>query len=157
MQATQNTAALLGRVAMSVIFIHGGWGKLLAPAGTQAILASHDLPMMQLGWIFAVVVELGGGLAILFGLFTRPVGLVLAIWCVATALIAHTKFADRKSGDPFFEKHGDDGRVSLRRGIRRPRLESRRMVSDALLRCDSRLAKSWRAVSRSRSVWAPSS
>jgi hypothetical protein len=22
---------------------------------------------------------------------TRPVGLVLAIWCVATALIAHTK------------------------------------------------------------------
>ena len=49
MQATQNTAALLGRVAMSVIFIHGGWGKLLAPAGTQALLASHDLPMMQLG------------------------------------------------------------------------------------------------------------
>ena len=37
---------------------------------------------------------MGGGLAILFGLFTRPVGLVLAIWCVATALIAHTNFAD---------------------------------------------------------------
>jgi putative oxidoreductase len=41
------------------------------------------------------VVELGGGLAILFGLFTPPVGLVLAIWCVATALIVHTNFADR--------------------------------------------------------------
>jgi hypothetical protein len=36
-----------------------------------------------------------GGLAILLGLFTRPVGLVLVIWCVATALIAHTNFADR--------------------------------------------------------------
>jgi len=94
-QGTENTAALLGRVAMSVIFIHGGWGKLLAPAGTQALLASHDLPLMQLGWILAVIVELGGGLAILFGLFTRPVGLVLAIWCLATALIAHTNFADR--------------------------------------------------------------
>jgi len=94
-QGTENTAALLGRVAMSVIFIHGGWGKLLAPAGTQALLASHDLPLMQLGWILAVVVELGGGLAILFGLFTRPVGLALAIWCLATALIAHTNFADR--------------------------------------------------------------
>jgi putative oxidoreductase len=67
----------------------------LRPAGTQALLASHDLPMMQLGWILAVVVELGGGLAILFGLFARPVGLALAIWCVATALIAHTNFADR--------------------------------------------------------------
>ena len=42
-----------------------------------------------------MVVELGGGLAILLGLFTRPVGLVLAIWCIATALIAHTNFADR--------------------------------------------------------------
>jgi hypothetical protein len=26
---------------------------------------------------------------------TRPIGLVLAIWCVATALIGHTNFADR--------------------------------------------------------------
>jgi putative oxidoreductase len=95
MQGTENIAALLGRVAMSLIFILAGWGKLLAPAATQAMLASHDLPMVQFAWILAVVVELGGGLAILFGLFTRPVGLVLAIWCVATALIAHTNFADR--------------------------------------------------------------
>ena len=95
MQGTENAAALLGRIAMSVIFILAGWGKLLAPAATQAMLANHHLPMVQLGWILAVVVELGGGLAILFGLLTRPVGLVLAIWRVATALIAHTNFADR--------------------------------------------------------------
>ena len=95
MQETENTAALLGRIAMSAIFIHGGWGKLLAPVATQAMLAGHHLPMVQLGWLLAVVVELGGGLAILIGLFTRPVGLVLAIWCVVTALIAHTNFADR--------------------------------------------------------------
>jgi putative oxidoreductase len=103
MQATENTAALLGRVAMSVIFIHGGWGKLLAPAATQAMLAGHDLPMVEFAWILAVVVELGGGLAILFGLFTRPVGLVLAIWCVATALIAHTNFADRNQETHFLK------------------------------------------------------
>jgi len=95
MQGTENTATLLGRVAMSLLFIHGGWGKLLAPAATQAMLASHHLPMVKYGWMLAVVVELGGGLALLLGLFTRPVGLVLAIWCVATALIAHTNFADR--------------------------------------------------------------
>ena len=95
MQGTENTATLLGRVAMSLLFIHGGWGKLLAPAATQAVLASHHLPMVKYGWMLAVAVELGGGLALLFGLFTRPVGLVLAIWCVATALIAHTNLADR--------------------------------------------------------------
>ena len=91
MRGTENTAALLGRIAMSLLFIHGGWGKLLAPAATQAMLAGHHLPMVQLGWLLAVVVELGGGLAILIGLFTWPVG--LAIWCVVTALIAHTNFA----------------------------------------------------------------
>jgi putative oxidoreductase len=95
MQGTENIAALLGRIAISLIFIHGGWGKLLAPAATQAMLAGHHLPMVKYGWMLAVAVELGGGLALLLGLFTRPVGLVLAIWCVATALIAHTNFADR--------------------------------------------------------------
>ena len=95
MNATENGTLLLGRVLMSLLFIWGGWGKLMAPVATQAMLASHDLPLVQVGWVLAVVVELGGGLAILFGLFTRPVGLVLAMWCVATALIAHTNFADR--------------------------------------------------------------
>jgi putative oxidoreductase len=95
MSRTENAAALLGRVAMSVLFIYAGWGKLLAPAATRAMLASHHLPMVKLGWILAVVVELGGGLAILVGLFTRPVALVLALWCVATALIAHTHFTHR--------------------------------------------------------------
>jgi len=56
---------------MSMIFILAGWGKLLAPATTQAMLSNHHLPMVQLGWILGVVVELGGGLAILFGLLTR--------------------------------------------------------------------------------------
>jgi putative oxidoreductase len=93
MQASESIVALIGRIGLSLLFILGGWGKLLAPAATQAMLAGHNLPMVELGW--AIAVELGGGLAILFGLFTRPVGLVLAIGCVVTALIAHTNFADR--------------------------------------------------------------
>jgi DoxX len=101
---------------------------LLAPAATQAMLRSHHLPMVKYGWMLAVAVELGGGLAILFGLFTRPVGLVLAIWCVATALIAHTNFADRNQEIHFLKNMAMMGRVSLRRGVRRRRLESRRTV-----------------------------
>jgi putative oxidoreductase len=95
MNGTENGAMLLGRVLMSVIFILGGWGKLLGMAVTQAAFGQkYGLPMPEAAWLLAVVVELAGGLAILFGLFTRPVGFVLAIWCVATALIGHTNWAD---------------------------------------------------------------
>jgi putative oxidoreductase len=59
--------------------------------------------------VLAVVIELGGGLAILFGLFTRPVAFVCAIWCVATALIAHTNFADRIQEIQFFKNMGMTG------------------------------------------------
>src|ERR1700736_5770854 len=96
----------MSRVAMSLVFIHGGGGKVLAPAGAQAMLASHHLPMVKYGWMLAVAVELGGVLAILLGLFTRPVGLVPAIWCVATALIAHTNFVDRNQEIHFLKNIG---------------------------------------------------
>jgi putative oxidoreductase len=45
----------------------------------------------------------------LFGLFTRPVGLVLAIWCVATALIAHSNIAERAQEIQFFKNMGLTG------------------------------------------------
>ncbi|MBV8890313.1 MAG: DoxX family protein [Alphaproteobacteria bacterium] len=95
MSERENLALLIGRVLMSAIFLSGGWAKLLAPAATKAMLASHALPVVDLAWVIAVVVELGGGLLLLFGLFTRATGLVLAAWCVATALIAHAHLSDR--------------------------------------------------------------
>jgi putative oxidoreductase len=85
---------LLGRVLMSVIFLLAGYGKLTAMAATTGMMAKHGLPVPAAATVIAIVVELGGGLLLLFGLFTRPVGLVLGLWCIATALIAHTDFAD---------------------------------------------------------------
>jgi putative oxidoreductase len=103
MNGRENASLLIGRVLMSAIFIHGGWGKLFAAAATKAMLASHALPMVDAAWALAVVVELGGGLFLLFGFFTRPVGLVLGAWCVATALVAHTNLADRAQEIQFFK------------------------------------------------------
>src|SRR5580704_4243647 len=109
MQGSENAAALIGRILMCLLFLVGGWGKLLGAAATQAMFAKQGLPMVEAAWVLAVVVELGGGLAILFGLFARPVGLILAIWCVVTALIAHTNFADRIQEIQFFKNMGMTG------------------------------------------------
>jgi putative oxidoreductase len=109
MPGSENAATLIGRVLLSLLFIIGGWGKMLGPAATQAMFAKQGLPMVEAAWVLAVAVELGGGLAILFGLFTRPVALVCAIWCVATALIAHTNLAERAQEIQFFKNMGLTG------------------------------------------------
>jgi putative oxidoreductase len=108
-QGTDNATMLLGRVLLSLLFLIGGTAKLLGPAATQAMFVKQGLPMVEAAWILAVVVELGGGLAMLFGLLTRPVGLVLAIWCVATALIAHCNIAERAQEIQFFKNMGLTG------------------------------------------------
>jgi putative oxidoreductase len=86
---------LLGRLLMSVIFILGGVGKLAAPAATIAGFAGHGLPVPEAAYAVAVFVELFGGLALLLGFATPAAAAVLGVWCIATALVAHTNFADR--------------------------------------------------------------
>jgi putative oxidoreductase len=85
---------LLSRVLMAAIFIHGGFGKALNPSGTMAGFAHYGLPMPGAAYAVALLVEIGGGIAFLLGWKGRTAALVLAIWSVATALVAHTHFAD---------------------------------------------------------------
>jgi putative oxidoreductase len=81
--------ALLGRVLMSVIFLRGGYGKLMAPTATMAMFTHYHLPVVGAAYAVAVVVELVGGALILLGWKTRIVAPVMAVWCIATALVAH--------------------------------------------------------------------
>jgi putative oxidoreductase len=98
--STSNSALLLGRVLMSAIFILAGFTKLTAAAATQAMFAKLGLPVPILAYAVTVAVELIGGLALLLGVATRPVGIVLGLWCVATALVAHSNL-----GDPQMRTH----------------------------------------------------
>jgi len=91
---TQDLGALLGRLLMSAIFIWSGYDKLIAPGGKQAYFAQLGLPLPAIAWAVTVVVEFIGGLALLIGVQTRLVALVLAVWCIATAIVAHSNFAD---------------------------------------------------------------
>ncbi len=85
---------LVGRVLASVIFIFGGWTKLMAMVGTKAYFAKIGVPLPEIAYWVAVAVELGGGMLFLLGLQTRPLGIVLAVFCIATALLAHANFVD---------------------------------------------------------------
>jgi len=82
------------RILMSLLFIIAGWGKLTGYTGTQGYFESLGLPAPALITPLVILIELGGGLALLLGFKARWVAAILALFSVGSALVAHTHFAD---------------------------------------------------------------
>ena len=80
---------LLGRLMIAAIFVMSGIGKLADPAGTIAYIRSAGLPVATVAYAIAVIAEIGGGLAIAAGFYTRLVALGMAVFTVAAAFGFH--------------------------------------------------------------------
>jgi putative oxidoreductase len=93
--------SLLGRAGLSLIFIISGWGKIAGYAATQGYMEAMGVPGALLPLVIAL--ELGGGLAILAGAFTRWIALALAAFSVVAALIFHADFADPMQAISFWK------------------------------------------------------
>jgi putative oxidoreductase len=89
----QNQLALAARILMAILFLVAGIGKIGGFAGTAGYIASKGLPLPQLGAVIAIVVEVGGALALLAGFQTRLVAFVMAIFTIATGLFFHNFWA----------------------------------------------------------------
>jgi putative oxidoreductase len=89
-----DAALLVGRIMLSAIFIFGGLTKLMAASASQAMMVRYGLPLPMLAWLLTELVEIGGGLALLFGVAVRPAAVALGLWCIATALVAHSDLGD---------------------------------------------------------------
>lgn len=99
----QASAALIGRVLLSVIFILSGFSKLAAPAMMIGYIGSVGLPLPHVALAVAIIVEIGGGLALIAGYRTRTVAAVLALFSVFTALAFHSALADQNQFIHFFK------------------------------------------------------
>jgi putative oxidoreductase len=89
----QNPLALLGRIMLALIFVTSGWGKIGGFEGTAGYIASKGLPMASVVTALTILVELGGGLALVFGFFTRWAALALAVFSVLAGVIFHNYWA----------------------------------------------------------------
>jgi putative oxidoreductase len=85
----------VGRLLIGGIFLMSGLGKLPAYTAMTAAISGAGLPFAPLGYAVALVVEIGLGALLLIGYRARAVALVLAIWCVVTAIFFHSNFADQ--------------------------------------------------------------
>ena len=95
------TFSLLGRIGLSLIFIISGWGKIAGYAATQGYMESVGVPGALLPLVIAL--ELGGGLAIAAGAFTRWFALGLAAFSIASALLFHFHLADQMQAIMFWK------------------------------------------------------
>lgn len=95
------TLSLLGRIGLSLIFIISGWGKIAGYAATQGYMESVGVPGALLPLVIAL--ELGGGLAILAGLFTRWIAIALAVFSIVSAVIFHGNLGDQMQAILFWK------------------------------------------------------
>lgn len=92
MKKLDDVGVLVARILLPILFIVSGWGKITAYSGTQQYMEAMGVPGMLLPLI--ILLEFGGGLAILFGFLTRTTALFTAVFTLLTAIIFHSNFAE---------------------------------------------------------------
>jgi putative oxidoreductase len=89
----ENSVLLVARCLLAALFLWSGIGHVQGYDETAIYLTRHGVVGMLLP--IAVFIELAGAVLVIAGYRTRWVCLALAGFCVATALLFHSNFADR--------------------------------------------------------------
>lgn len=92
MNKLYDVGELAGRILLAAIFVLSGWSKIGGYAGTQGYMESMGVPGALLPLVIAV--ELGAGLLIVAGLWTRLAALALAGFTLLSALLFHANIGD---------------------------------------------------------------
>ncbi|MFD4674221.1 DoxX family protein [Lentzea sp. NPDC058450] len=87
----KDVAALIGRIAVGIVFVAHGWQKFTewGMAGTAGSFDKMGVPLPTLSAWFAAVVELAGGLALIAGVALPAVGILLAADMLGAWLLVH--------------------------------------------------------------------
>lgn len=101
MKKVENVGVLVARILMPILFIVAGWGKITGYAGTQQYMEAMGVPGFMLPLV--ILLEFGGGLAILFGFLTRTTALITAIFTLLTAFLFHGNFAESANSIMFMK------------------------------------------------------
>ena len=90
MKKLEDIGFLVARILMPILFISAGWGKITGYEGTAQYMQSAGVPAFMLPLV--ILLEFGGGLAILFGFLTRFTALSTAVFTILTAFLFHSHF-----------------------------------------------------------------
>ena len=89
----EKVSQLIARVFLGHIFLLAGVSKISAYEGTQGYMEAMGLPGALLPLV--ILLEVGGGLAIIVGWKSKWASIALAAFTVIAAAIFHNNFADQ--------------------------------------------------------------
>jgi putative oxidoreductase len=84
---------VVGRILIAFIFIFAGYGKLTGFDGTVGYIASKGMPLPEFAAVAAILIELGGGLLLVFGWKARWAAAAMLVFTAMTAVIFHNFWA----------------------------------------------------------------
>src|SRR3989338_5721780 len=96
----QDSALLLGRICISVLFIVAGFEKILNFSDAVSFITSQGLPYSNILAFIAIILELGGGIMVLVGWKTRIGGIMLLIFAIPAAWVVHSLWSVAPSTVP---------------------------------------------------------
>jgi putative oxidoreductase len=91
MDSLRNTGALLGRIMLAFIFVMSGIQKISGPGMTMQYMTSAGVPhaLVHILFVLSVIVELGGGLMLVFGWHAELAAFIMFLWFIPVTLIFH--------------------------------------------------------------------
>ncbi len=93
MEKLNDFIELGGRVLLAALFIPAGFAKISGYEGTQGYMDAMGVPGALLPLV--IILEIGGGIALLVGLKTKWMALALAGFTLVAAVLFHYQPADQ--------------------------------------------------------------
>lgn len=88
-RAVDSGIIFIARLALSVLFLWSGVMKLLGYGAFVGYLQAKGVPFVQVAAPIATAVEVLGGIFLIVGFLIRPLGLVMAVYTIGTAVMGH--------------------------------------------------------------------
>ncbi len=97
----EKATTLVGRILLGHIFLLAGISKIGSYAGTQGYMEAMGVPGMLLPLV--ILLEIGGGLALIVGFQARITASLLAGFSIISAIIFHANIEDQMQSIMFMK------------------------------------------------------
>jgi|SaaInl4_150m_RNA_FD_contig_51_1254197_length_671_multi_1_in_0_out_0_2 putative oxidoreductase len=84
----------VARIFLAAIFLMSGLMKIGNFSGTAGYMASQGMPLTELFLVGAIILEVFGGLSIMFGYYARTGAVLLVLFLIPATIVFHPVWAN---------------------------------------------------------------